>query len=127
MRVDHVRADPTKESRERDPVAEIAQAVKAAAQEVAMTRYWCRKATRRIRRNLRGLAINSDALTGTKTAYGAGGYEFFLNNRPVQTSGEYKVQLRDQNGTTPLSDQIAVDTFADCSKNLLLVNFVQNH
>lgn|SRR5574341_1463101 len=77
--------------------------------------------------HLEGGGINTDALTGTKTAYGAGGYEFFLNNRPVQTSGEYKVQLRDQNGTTPLSDMIGVDTFADCSKNLLLVNFVQNH
>ena len=35
----------------------------AAAPETAMTRYWCRKATRRIRRNLRGLAVNGDALT----------------------------------------------------------------
>jgi acyl-CoA dehydrogenase family protein 9 len=34
-----------------------------AAQEVAMTRYWCRKAARRIRRNLRGLLMNSDGLT----------------------------------------------------------------
>jgi acyl-CoA dehydrogenase family protein 9 len=34
-----------------------------AALEAAMTRYWCRKASRRIRRNLRGLVINSDALT----------------------------------------------------------------
>jgi acyl-CoA dehydrogenase family protein 9 len=35
----------------------------ACAQELAMTRYWCRKATRRIRRNLRGLAIDEDTLT----------------------------------------------------------------
>jgi hypothetical protein len=28
-----------------------------------MTRYWCRKASRRIRRNLRGMLVNSDALT----------------------------------------------------------------
>jgi acyl-CoA dehydrogenase family protein 9 len=35
----------------------------AAALEVAMTRYWCRKAGRRVRRNLRGLVVNSDALT----------------------------------------------------------------
>jgi len=34
-----------------------------AAPEVAMTRYWCRKATRRVRRNLRGLVVESDALT----------------------------------------------------------------
>jgi len=35
----------------------------AAESETAMTRYWCRKASRRIRRNLRGLLVNSDALT----------------------------------------------------------------
>jgi acyl-CoA dehydrogenase family protein 9 len=34
-----------------------------AAQELAMTRYWCRRASRRVRRNLRGLAVNSDQLT----------------------------------------------------------------
>jgi acyl-CoA dehydrogenase family protein 9 len=33
------------------------------AQELAMTRYWCRKATRRIRRNLHGLALDEDAIT----------------------------------------------------------------
>lgn len=77
--------------------------------------------------HLEGGGINQDSITGTKTAYGAGGYEFFINNRPVQTIGEYKIQLRDQNGSTPLSDMIVVNTFADCSKNLLLVNFVQNH
>jgi alkylation response protein AidB-like acyl-CoA dehydrogenase len=34
-----------------------------AATELAMTRYWCRKAARRVRRNLRGLDVHSDALT----------------------------------------------------------------
>ena len=68
-----------------------------------------------------------DAFTGTKTAYGAGGYEFFLKDRPIETKGEFKVQLLDQNGATPLSDLVVVDTFADCAKNLLLINFVQNH
>ncbi len=33
------------------------------AQELAMTRYWCRRATRRVRRNLRGLVVNADELT----------------------------------------------------------------
>jgi len=77
--------------------------------------------------HLEGGGLNADAVTGTKTAYGAGGYEFFINNRPVQTSAEYKVQLRDPSGKIPYSDIVIVDTFADCSKNLLLVNFVQNH
>ncbi|MBI3242432.1 MAG: hypothetical protein HYZ49_09080 [Chloroflexi bacterium] len=76
--------------------------------------------------HLEGGGLNADAFTGSKTAYGPAGYEFFLNNHVVQTTGEYKVQLLDTSGT-PLSDFVIVNTFADCSKNLLLVNFVQNH
>jgi acyl-CoA dehydrogenase family protein 9 len=34
-----------------------------ATTELALTRYWCRKAARRVRRNLRGLAVHSDGLT----------------------------------------------------------------
>ncbi|HZM16373.1 MAG TPA: acyl-CoA dehydrogenase family protein [Candidatus Krumholzibacteria bacterium] len=33
------------------------------AQELAMTRSWCNRASRRVRRNLRGLVVNADALT----------------------------------------------------------------
>jgi len=76
--------------------------------------------------HLEGGGLNADAITGSKAAYGAGGYEFFLNDHVVQTTGEYKVQLLNPSGTA-LSDFIPVNTFADCSKNLLLVNFVQNH
>jgi hypothetical protein len=77
--------------------------------------------------HLQGGGLNQDSTTGTKTAYGPGGYEFFLNNRPVQSTDEFKVQLFNETGKIPLSDVVLVDTFADCSKNLLLVNFVQNH
>ena len=41
----------------------LLQSGAACAQELAMTHFWCRKATRRIRRNLRGLVVNSDELT----------------------------------------------------------------
>lgn len=77
--------------------------------------------------HLAGGGINQDAITGTKTAYGAGGYEFPLNNRPVQSSGQFKLQLFNEKGNVPLSDVVVVNTFADCTKNLLLVNFIQNH
>jgi hypothetical protein len=76
--------------------------------------------------HLEGGGLEADSFTGSKTAYGAGGYEFFLNDHVVQTTGEYKVQLLNPSGT-PISDFVVVNTFADCSKNLLLVNFVQNH
>lgn len=76
--------------------------------------------------HLEGGGLDADSITGSKTAYGSGGYEFFLNDHVVQTTGEYKVQLLNPSGT-PVSDFVIVNTFADCSKNLLLVNFVQNH
>ncbi len=76
--------------------------------------------------HLDGGGQDQDAFTGSKTAYGAGGFEFFLADHVIQTTGEYRVQLLDTGGA-PLSDFVTVNTFADCSKNLLLVNFVQNH
>lgn len=76
--------------------------------------------------HLEGGGLVLDALTGSAPAYGPGGYEFFLNNRPVATTGIYRLQLLNTSGS-PLSDVIKVDTFADCNKNLVLVNFIQNH
>lgn len=73
-----------------------------------------------------GGGLNQDSITGSATAYGPGGYEFYLNNHPVQTTNVYRVQLRNNAGLA-LSDFVVVDTYADCSRNLYLVNFVQNH
>lgn len=76
--------------------------------------------------HLDGGGQDQDAFTGSKAKYGPGGYELFLADHVIQTTGEYRVQLLDTGGT-PLSDFVTVNTFADCSKNLLLVNFAQNH
>jgi hypothetical protein len=58
-------------------------------------------------------------------AYGKSGYEFFLGTAPVSSKGELYLQLLDQAGV-PLSDNIYIDTFNDCSKNLVLVRFKKN-
>ena len=58
-------------------------------------------------------------------AYGKSGYEFFLGTTPIASKGELKLQLLDQAGL-PLSDMISIDTFNDCSKNLVLVRFKKN-
>lgn len=76
--------------------------------------------------HLEGGSLNADSLTGSKPQYGPGGYEFKLADAPKQTSGVYRIQLRDAQ-LTPVSDWIAVNTFGDCARNVLLVNFVQNH
>jgi len=58
-------------------------------------------------------------------AYGKSGYEFFLGTTPISSKGELNLQLLDQAGL-PLSDVISIDTFNDCSKNLVLVRFKKN-
>lgn len=75
--------------------------------------------------HLEGGGVVVESVTGSKPAYGAGGYELPFNDHPVQTTGVYRIQLR--NAGSPLSDTYVINTFADCSKNLILVNFVQNH
>jgi len=62
--------------------------------------------------------------TGMVTDYGPGGYEFTLGDKPLASAQTLWVQLFDQ-AMIPLSDQIYFDTYADCDKNLILVNFSQ--
>jgi hypothetical protein len=76
--------------------------------------------------HLEGDGVSLDALTGSQPAIGPGGYEIPLGNHPVETSDVYRIQLRNNSGS-PLSDDIVVPTFGDCRRNLVLVNFVQNH
>ena len=75
--------------------------------------------------HLEGGGLNYDAITGSKTAYGPGGYELPINDHAVQTTNVYRVQVRNQGA--PVSDTYVINTFADCNKNLILVNFAQNH
>lgn len=59
-------------------------------------------------------------------AYGPGAYELAFSNQVKDTTDVYRLQLRTATGQ-PLSDVYLIRTFADCKKNLILVNFVQNH
>jgi hypothetical protein len=74
--------------------------------------------------HLEGGGLRREALTGSKLAYGPGGYEIQLGDHLAATTGVYRLQLRGVH-SQPLSDWIPVDTFADCSRNLLVLNFVQ--
>lgn len=77
--------------------------------------------------HLEGGGIDADVVTGSgPSALGPGGYQFPISDHPIATTDTYKIQLRNNSGT-PLSDVIAVRTFGDCAKNLVLVNFTQNH
>ncbi len=63
------------------------------------------------------------ARTGLSTNYGPGGYEIQLSNHITATTQDFWVQLVTESGTV-ISDRIYFDTFDDCDRNLILVNFV---
>lgn len=73
-----------------------------------------------------GKALNPPltTLTGISPVYGPSGFEFDLKMAPVASTKGLWVQLFDQSGA-PLSDQVSLKTFTDCTKNLVLVNFKQ--
>jgi hypothetical protein len=71
-----------------------------------------------------GKDIQFLSITGSATWYGAGGYEIFLTDKPVDTQGEYQVRLVDQTGRG-LSPRFFFNTSSDCAKNLVIVNFKQ--
>lgn len=68
-------------------------------------------------------SVESTGITGEAQAYGLGGYEIKLADAPLATSGVYWVQAFDAEGA-PLSERIFFDTFADCERNLVLLNLV---
>ena len=77
--------------------------------------------------HLEGGGVNADVVTGSgPSALGPGGYQIPLADHPIDTTDTYHVQLRNNTGT-PLSDVYSIRTFGDCPRNMVLVNFTQNH
>jgi hypothetical protein len=79
--------------------------------------------------HLEGSGVVIDGFTADPrftTAYGPGAYELAFATQVKDTTDVYRLQLRTSTGQ-PLSDVYVIRTFADCKKNLILVNFVQNH
>ncbi|MBI5824711.1 MAG: hypothetical protein HZB18_11840 [Chloroflexi bacterium] len=68
---------------------------------------------------------NELTVSSIAPAYGKSGYEFFLGKVPILSDGLLYIQILDQAGL-PLSDNIYIDTFNDCGKNLALVRFKKN-
>jgi hypothetical protein len=69
--------------------------------------------------------IDLEALSGSDPDYTASGWEIKLSDTLVDTSGTLSVALYAQGSRAPVSDIIFFDTFNDCSKNLVVVNYVQ--
>jgi len=71
---------------------------------------------------LDGQAVANLGITGNALAYGPGGYEVDLNGGVKGSTQTIWVQLTDLQGK-PISDRYYINTFADCQKNLILLNF----
>jgi hypothetical protein len=72
-----------------------------------------------------GNSMNVITLTGTAQKYGEAGYEFTISEQKVFASkGVFWIQLIDQQ-RNPLSKRVVFDTFDDCARNLVVINFTQ--
>ena len=74
--------------------------------------------------SLEGSEVLKFGLTGLASIYGPAGYEIILANHSVDSNQTMWIQVHDLIGQD-LSDRIYFDTFADCERNLILINFVQ--
>lgn len=75
-----------------------------------------------------GKTVFFPTVSGIVPAYGRSGFEFNLGSLlhlttvPVASTGTLYLQVLDQSGL-PMSDNIYINTYTDCSKNLVLVRF----
>lgn len=74
---------------------------------------------------LNGKRVEMTQVSGVTPVYGKSGFEFFLGSIPISSNDTLVVQLLDLAGL-PLSDNLYIDTFNDCNKNLILVRFKMN-
>lgn len=70
-----------------------------------------------------GGGVDETDVTGAHLMYGPGGYELQLADHVMTTTNTYQLQVLSSGGQA-LSDWYAIPTFQDCSKNLILVNFI---
>lgn len=64
------------------------------------------------------------ALTGGALYLGPGGYEFKIADRPLASEETLTLIVFDSQGRI-LSDPVPIKTYDDCTKNFILVNFLQ--
>lgn len=68
--------------------------------------------------------IDLISVTGVPEAdiYNPGSYEIVIADQPVQSEGTLSIQLFDLDGSA-LSAPVQFETYRDCSKNLVIINF----
>lgn len=77
-----------------------------------------------LRGTYNGKRVDLLSLSLESSPYGQSGFEFTLGDTPLNSTGNLSIQLLDQ-ANIPISDRVYFDTFEDCQKNLILINFKQ--
>lgn len=72
---------------------------------------------------IEGRFVQETSITGV-APFLQNGYEFELTREPVASNNTLWVQLLDQYGL-PMSDKIFFQTYDDCDRNLVIINFRQ--
>ena len=80
--------------------------------------------TLRLTGKLNDEPVEKLTVSGTALDYGPAGFEFKLGTTPVD-SNSLRLQLLDQSGIAQ-ADDVAIVTYKDCAKNLILVRFKKN-
>lgn len=75
---------------------------------------------------INGQAINAEVRSGSNPNYSESGWEIKLFDQLVATTGQITIGLYAQGAWDPISDLVVIDTFNDCTRNLTVVNFVQD-
>lgn len=70
-----------------------------------------------------GKIVYALELTGSASAYGPGGFEFEFAGGPVKTQRAFWLVIYDLQGNH-LSEPVYFDTYSDCGRNLVMINFV---
>lgn len=74
--------------------------------------------------SLDGNQVNYLTLAGLAQEYGLGGYEIVLEDRVLDSTQELWIQIHDLSGEV-VSEKYFFNTFGDCERNLVLINFVE--
>jgi len=77
-----------------------------------------------VKGDIEGNEIAKFAFTGGSMSFGEGGYEINLTEHIISTRNSITIQLKDVNGL-PLSPKIDFDTYGECKKSLVMINFIE--
>lgn len=81
----------------------------------------------RVGGTLGGELLNiEDTNSGSNKNYTDSGWEVKIADAPIDSTGTVYVELYLQGSDDPVSDLIIVDTYNDCNRNLVIINFVQD-